>query len=327
VADVVQWGVIATGGIAEVVTGDLLRLADARVLAVSSRLLPKAQEFAARHGIPRAYGDYRELLADPDVDVVYVATPHAQHHEVTRAALLAGKHVLCEKAFTLTVADAEDVVDLARERGLFLMEAMWTRFNPLIRRVRELVADGAIGHVRTIRADFGFTHEYRPGDRLWNPALGGGSLLDLGVYPVSFAHMLLGEPESVEVHGSLAPTGVDAEAALLLRYPDGAHALLSSSLTSAPEVSAVVIGTRGRIELPEPFYRPSVVTVHRAGAEPEELRREIDGAGYTYQAQEVVDRIRAGDLESPEMPLDETLAVMRTLCTALDALGVAFTAA
>ncbi len=319
-----RWGVIATGGIAEVVTGDMLRVPDVEVLAVSSRRIDRAREFAERHGIPRPYGDHHELLADPDVEVVYVATPHAQHHEVARDALLAGKHVLCEKAFTLTVADAEDLVALARDRGLFLMEAMWTRFNPLVRELGALVADGTIGDVRTVHADFGFVADYDARARLWNPAMGGGSLLDLGVYPVSFAHLLLGEPSVVHAHGSLAPSGVDAEIGLLLGYPGGAHALLSASLVTAPAVRATVVGTMGRVEVHDPFFRPEAITVHRTGEEPRTRTVALDGAGYTYQIQEVVDRVRAGDVESPRMPHADTVAVMRTMTRALDALGVTF---
>jgi predicted dehydrogenase len=319
VDNLLRWGVIATGGIADTVTGDMLRVRGSEVLAVSSRALPKAEAFAAKHGIPRAYGSTAELLADPDVDVVYVATPHGQHHEVTRAALEAGKHVLCEKAFTLTVEHTQDLVDLARERGLFLMEAMWTRFTPLIRELRALVADGAVGEVRAVHADFGYAHEYDPAHRLWDVAAGGGAILDLGVYPVSFAHMLLGEPAFISAHGSLAPNGVDADAGLLLGYPNGAHALLTCSLRATSAVKAAVVGTKGRIEIPEPFYNPSLIVVNG-----QEHRAEIEGAGYVPQLQEVVDRIVAGDTESPEMPLADTLAVMRTLCTALDQLGVRY---
>ncbi|WNV82029.1 Gfo/Idh/MocA family oxidoreductase [Umezawaea sp. Da 62-37] len=316
-SNLVRWGVVAPGGIADVVTSDLVRVRGAEVVAVSSRALPRAQAFAAKHGIPRAYGATADLLADPEVDVVYVATPHAQHHEVVREALLAGKHVLCEKPFTLTVADARELADLAKERGLFLMEAMWTRFNPLVRRIRELIAEGAIGDVRAVHADFGFTADYDPEHRLWDPALGGGALMDLGVYPVSFAHMVLGEPESVTVHGSLAPTGVDADAALLLAYPGGAHALLTCSLISTPEVRATIVGSGGRIEVPEPFFNPAAIVVNGV-----EERAELDGNGYTPQLAEVTQRIANGYTESPEMPLDDTVAVLRTLTTALAALGV-----
>ncbi|MFD7657565.1 Gfo/Idh/MocA family protein [Actinosynnema sp. NPDC059797] len=313
-----RWGVVATGGIADVVTGDLRLLPDVEVLAVSSRALPKAEAFAAKHGIPRAYGDYRDLLADPDVDVVYVATPHVQHHEVTRAALEAGKHVLCEKPATLTSAGLQDVVDLARERGLFLMEAIWTRFNPLIVELGELVRAGAIGEVRSVRADFGFPLPHDPAHRLWNRRLGGGSLFDLGIYPVSFAHLLLGEPDVVHAHGSLVD-GVDAEIGVLLGYEDGAHALLGSSLRSPLKAAAVVYGTEGLVELPEAMYNPSRIVVNG-----EERRHEQEGAGYVPQLREVVRRVRAGETESPSMTLDESLAIMRTMTRAAEQVGLTY---
>ncbi|MFC6093240.1 Gfo/Idh/MocA family protein [Saccharothrix lopnurensis] len=311
-----RWGVVATGGIADVVTGDLRLLPDVDVLAVSSRALPKAEEFAAKHGIARPYGDYRDLLADPDVDVVYVATPHVQHHEVTRAALEAGKHVLCEKPATLTPAALRDVVDLARERGLFLMEAIWTRFNPLIVELGELVRAGVIGEVRSVRADFGFPLPHDPAHRLWNRELGGGSLFDLGIYPVSFAHLLLGEPDVVHAHGSLVG-GVDAEIGVLLGYEGGAHALVGSSLRSPLKDGAVVYGTEGLVELPEALYNPSRMIVNGV-----ERRHEQEGAGYVPQLREVVRRVRAGETESPSMTLDESLAIMRTLTRAAEQVGV-----
>ncbi|ONI90505.1 oxidoreductase [Saccharothrix sp. ALI-22-I] len=313
-----RWGVVATGGIADVVTGDLRLLPDVEVLAVSSRALPKAESFAAKHEIPRAYGDYTDLLADPDVDVVYVATPHAQHHAVTRAALEAGKHVLCEKPATLTLPDLHDVVDLARESGLFFMEAIWTRFNPLIVRLGELVAAGEIGDVRSIHADFGFTLEHDPAHRLWAKTLGGGSLFDLGIYPVSFAHLLLGEPATVAAHGSMVD-GVDAEIGMLLGYPDGAHALLGSSLVSPLKSGAVVYGTKGLVELPEAVFNPSRIIVNGV-----EHRHEQEGAGYVPQLREVVNRVLAGDVESPSMPHAESLAILRTLTRAAEQVGLTY---
>ncbi|ASO19872.1 putative dehydrogenase [Actinoalloteichus hoggarensis] len=316
-----RWGIVSTGAIAATVVEDLHRVTEIEVLAVSSRTQTRAEEFAARHRIPRAYADYRLLLADPDVDVVYIATPHAAHHEVAAAALLADKHVLCEKAFTVTAEQARELVDLARERGRFLMEAMWTRFNPLIRRLRDLVSDGVIGDVRTVSADFGFAVPYDPTARLWDAAQGGGALLDLGVYPVSFAHMLLGEPTGIEVHGSLAPNGVDAESGLLLRYPAGAHAMLRSSLTASLHARACVSGTLGRVDLTDPFFRPTEMTVTVHGAEPVVHRLELDGAGYTYQLREVCLRVRAGEVESPHQTHAETVAVLRTVGAALAGLG------
>ncbi|MCE6994195.1 Gfo/Idh/MocA family oxidoreductase [Saccharothrix sp. S26] len=313
-----RWGVVATGGIADVVTGDLRLLPDVEVLAVSSRALPKAEAFAAKHQIPRAYGDYADLLADPDVDVVYVATPHVQHHVVTRAALEAGKHVLCEKPATLTLAELQDVVDLARERGLFFMEAIWTRFNPLIVRMSELIAEGAIGEVRSVHADFGFALDYDPAHRLWNRALGGGSLFDLGIYPVSFAHLVLGEPETVHAHGRMVG-GVDAEIGMLLGYAGGAHALLGSSLVSPLRSGAVVYGTRGLVELPEAVYNPSRIVVNGV-----EHRHEQEGAGYVPQLREVVNRVLAGETESPSMTPAESLAILRTLTRAAERVGLSY---
>ncbi|WP_235921706.1 Gfo/Idh/MocA family protein [Lentzea tibetensis] len=313
-----NWGVVATGGIADVVTADMRKVPGVNVLAVSSRQLARAREFAAKHGVERAYGDYRELLADPDVHVVYVATPHGQHHEVAKAALEAGKHVLCEKAITLTVAQAEDLVATARARNLFLMEAMWTRFNPLIRDVRALAANDAIGEVRTIRADFGFQHDFDAQDRLWAKEAGGGALLDLGIYPVALAHALLGEPESVTAVGALAPTDVDADAGVLLSYPHGAHALLSCSLVATYETKAEIVGTAGRIQIADPFYNPTRIVVNG-------VEHTCADGGYTHQIREVVERVTAGDTESPEMTLDDTLAVMRTLEAALHQIGVDYT--
>lgn len=293
------------------------------VRGVSSRDAARAEDFARKHGIPRFYSDYRELLADPGIDVVYVATPHSSHFTVARDALRAGKAVLCEKPLTVHLEDAEELVELARERGLFLMEAMWTRFNPLTRKLRQLVKDGVIGTVRSVHADFGFAFPHDPAHRLWDLAAGGGSLLDVGIYPVAFAHMLLGEPESIVAQGTVQG-GVDSEAALLLRYPDGAFAQLSSSLLGHYPVSAMVVGTQGRIEVPPVFYRPTEMVVTRLDAEPQRETLELKGNGYEYQIAEVTERVLAGDTESPEMPLDETLAVARTLATALGQLGVSY---
>ncbi|CAM3783747.1 Gfo/Idh/MocA family oxidoreductase [Kibdelosporangium persicum] len=318
-----KWGVVATGKIADIVTSDMALVPDAEVVAVSSRSTPKAEEFARKHGIPRFYGDYHDMLADPDVEVVYVATPHSSHYIVARNALLAGKAVLCEKPITVTLKDAERLVELARKQKVFLMEAMWTRFNPLVKRVRELVAEGAVGSIRSVHADFGGPSAHDPAHWLWDPAAGGGSLLDLGVYPVSFTHMLLGAPESIAAHGTLID-GVDAEAALLLRYQNGSFAQLSSSLVGYYSKAATVVGTAGRIEIPPLFYRPTEFTVVRPDRPDEKHSLEIQGHGYHYQIAEVVKRVQAGQTESPDMPLDETLAVMRTLDEALDQLGVSY---
>jgi predicted dehydrogenase len=318
----IRWGIVGPGRIAELLVEDFAVVEGARVTAVASRSLPRAEAFAARHGIERSYGSYAELLADPDVDVVYVATPHAQHAAFARAAIRAGKALLVEKAFTATYAGAAEVVEMARSTGTFVMEAMWTRFQPAVVRLRELVADGAIGEVRSVQADLGIQRAFDPDDRLFALELGGGALLDLGVYVVSFAQMLLGSPATVQAAGSLFPTGVDAEAALLLGFDDGRSATLSTSLRNALPGQARVFGTDGWIDVLPRFHHPDTIVLHRGDAEPETIVRPPLGAGYAHELIEVGACLRGGRTESAVMPLDDTLAVQDVLQQAADQLGV-----
>jgi predicted dehydrogenase len=318
----IRWGVVGPGRIAEKVVADFPVVDGARAVAVASRSLPRAEDFARRHGLDRAYGSYAEIIADPDVDVLYVATPHPQHHAVALAALRAGKALLVEKAFTATTEGATEVVDLARRTGEFVMEAMWTRFQPAVVALRELVADGAIGEVRSVQADLGVAREYDPVDRLFDLALGGGALLDLGVYVVSFAQMLLGTPERIVAAGSLFPSGADAEAALLLDHADGRAATLTTSLRNALPGQARVFGTTGWIDVLPRFHHPETIVLHRAGAEPETITRPPVGQGYSHELIEVTECVRAGRSESAVMPLADTLDVQRLLGEAAEQLGV-----
>ncbi|MFD5116908.1 Gfo/Idh/MocA family protein [Streptomyces sp. NPDC058220] len=320
----VRWGVVATGGIAARFTADVLEMADAEVVAVASRSDAGAKEFAGRFGIPRAYGEWAALVADEEVDVVYVATPHSAHRAAAGLALAAGKPVLCEKAFTLNAREAGELVSLARDRGLFLMEAMWMYCNPVIRRMVELVRDGAIGDIRTVQADFGLQGPFAPDHRLRDPALGGGAVLDLGVYPVSFAQLLLGEPDRVQADALLSPEGVDLNTGMLLGWDSGATALLTCSVTAGTPVTAAVTGTAGRIEVPAGFFHPERFVLHRDGAEPEEFTATSGLHGMQHEAAEVMRCLRAGEPESPLVPLDGTLAVMRTLDAVRDRIGVRF---
>ncbi len=320
--DDIRWGIVGPGRIAEGVVADLVLVEGARAVAVGSRSLERAQAFAARHGIKRAYGSYAELLADPDVDVLYVATPHAQHHAVALGALRAGRALLVEKSFTATTAGAAEVVDLARRTGVFAMEAMWTRFQPAVLALRDLVADGAIGEVRTVQADLGIAREYDPTDRLFDLALGGGALLDLGVYVVSFAQMLLGNPQRVVAAGSLFPSGVDAEATVLLDHGDGRTAALVTSLRQPLPGSARVLGTGGWIDVLPRFHHPQTIVLHRDGAEPETITRAQTGTGYFHELVEVNECLRVGRTESAVMPLGDTLAVQTVLGEAAEQLGV-----
>lgn len=322
----VRWGILATGGIAASFAEDLREMKDdAEIVAVGSRSLASARAFADRFGIPRAYGSWTELADDDDVDVVYVATPHSAHRVAAGLCLRAGRAVLCEKPFTVNAVEARELADLARSRGRFLMEAMWTYCNPVVRRLTELVADGAIGEVRSVHADFGLAGPFEPGHRLLDPALGGGALLDLGVYPVSFAHLLLGEPDEVQAWAHLTPEGVDDNTGVLLGYDSGAMAVLSCSLTADTARTAVVTGSAGRIEIPRGFFHPDRFVLHREGREPEEFGAPGGGLrGLQYEAAEVMRCLRAGERESPLVPLEGSLAVMRTLDTVRDRIGVRY---
>ncbi|MGY1615625.1 Gfo/Idh/MocA family protein [Geodermatophilus sp. SYSU D00691] len=318
----IRWGVVGPGRIAEKLVGDFAVVEGARAVAVASRSQARAEDFAARHGIERAHGSYAAILADPDVDVLYLATPHPQHHAVALGAVRAGKALLVEKAFTATLAGAQEVVDAARESGVFVMEAMWTRFQPVVVRLRELVADGAIGEVRSVQADLGVLREYEPSDRLFDLALGGGALLDLGVYVVSFAQMLLGAPDSVTATGSLFDSGADAEASLLLGWDDGRSATLTTSLRCGLPGQARVFGTAGWIDVLPRFHHPDTIVLHRNGSEPEHIARPHRGGGYAHELDEVGACLRAGATESGVMPLSDTLAVQAVLEEAARQLGV-----
>ncbi|WP_073951862.1 Gfo/Idh/MocA family protein [Streptomyces kebangsaanensis] len=322
-----RWGILATGGIAAAFTADLVDLPDAEVVAVASRGEEPARAFAERFGIPRAYGSWKDLAEDADIDVVYVATPHAAHRTAAGLCLEAGRNVLCEKPFTLNLRQAEELVALARGHGRFLMEAMWMYCNPLVRRLKALVDDGAIGEVRTVQADFGLAGPFPPSHRLRDPHLGGGALLDLGVYPVSFAQLLLGEPSDVTARAVLSAEGVDLQTGALLSWDGGALAQVHCSISGGTATCASITGSRGRIDVPSGFFHPERFVLHRDGREPEEFTADpADGprTSLRHEALEVMRALRAGETESPLVPLDGTLAVMRTLDAIRERIGVRY---
>ncbi|MFI1535752.1 Gfo/Idh/MocA family protein [Streptomyces anandii] len=323
----VSWGILATGGIAAAFAADLVDLPDAELVAVASRRKESAEEFAERFGTGRAYGSWEELARDEGIDVVYVATPHAAHRVAAGLCLEAGRNVLCEKPFTLNLREAAELVALAREHDRFLMEAMWMYCNPLILRLKALVEDGAIGEVRTVQADFGLAGPFPPAHRLRDPALGGGALLDLGVYPVSFAHLLLGEPSDVTARAVISPEGVDLQTGALLSYDGGALASVHCSITGGTATCASVTGSEGRIDVPDGFFHPERFVLHRDGREPREfLADPADGprTSLRHEALEVMRALRAGERESRLVPLDGTLAVMRTLDAVRERTGVRY---
>jgi len=349
--DQIAWGIVGTGHAATQFTQGLSLLSDARIQAVSSRDFSKAQRFTSVYKSSQAYPSYEELLADPAVDIVYIGTPHPLHHQHCLQALEAGKHVLCEKPFTMTAQEAREVVATAKARGLFCMEAMWMRFIPLVREAIQKVRDGAIGSVCMLSASLGHPIRARDDHRLLNPELGGGVLMDLGVYPLSLAQQILGKPEDLEGLLSLGHTGVDQQATTTLRYHSGALASISCSFQTLMSNDCLIMGTEGCLHIHAPLYRPIQLslTSHQPidMEEPASLRplpwtkrvpliaktthflrekllpflrnkkssytRIYEGNGYQYEAIEAMRCIRAGQIESDLMPHNESIAVMETL--------------
>jgi predicted dehydrogenase len=323
-----RWGILGTGTIASKFAADLGLVPDAAAHAVGSRTREGAEAFGERFAIPVRHADYRSLVDDQDVDAVYIAVPHPWHHAWARAALEAGKAVLCEKPFTVNAAEARELVRIARGRRLFLMEAMWNRFLPSLVRVRDILDRGELGEVRTVRAGLGLRMSADPAGRLLSPELGGGALLDLGIYPVSFASFVLGRPETVTAVGTHTATGVDAQCSAVLRYADGSQALLHTSLEADTGDGAIVAGSEGRIELTGPLYDPTSLRLVRGSGPDATVAGAWEtthrGHGLHHEAAEVGRCLRAGLLESQVMPLDESVAIMETLDEIRRQIGLAY---
>lgn len=320
----VRWGMLGAGWMGNAIAGDFVLCEGIELAALGSRTLESGRAFAAEHGIPLVL-TVDELLRRDDIDVIYVATPNHNHAELALAAIEAGKHVLVEKPFTMTEAEAHTVFDAATRANVFAMEAMWSRFNPGIRAVQTLLASGAIGEPRTVQASFGFP--LPPGDhRLWDPARGGGSLLDQGVYPLTIAQLVFGEPATVSATGSRLgyrgeDTGVDTEVGMLLGYPQGQQAVLATSIRAQLPLTASIGGSEGLIEIGEAFWSDTTYTIRRPGGERETHTEPQEGNGYVPMLRAVAEAIAAGWLEHPLNPHAETLTLMRTVDRVRAALG------
>jgi len=307
------WGILVTGFIAGLQTPDLVDNGSV-VQAVGSRTMASATEFAARFQIPTSHGSYADLVADPDVDVVYVSTPHPFHHENALLALDAGKHVLIEKPFAMNAWQAREIVELAETKGLIALEAMWTRYLPHMVRIRELIRSGALGEVRTVIADHNQNLPKDPAHRLNDPALGGGALLDLGIYPVSFAFDVFGAPTGIRAAASMTETGVDRQTAMIFEYDGGQQAVLHCALDTAGPNQASIIGTEGRIEIPSVWYTPSAFTRYDAdGNVVERFDEPVTGCGMQYQAQEMERLIAAGSIANDILPPRQSVQVMEAM--------------
>jgi predicted dehydrogenase len=344
----IRWGLLGAGSIARLFASDLHHVPGAELAAVASRSPSKRAEIANSYPSAKIYESYSDLVRDPDVDIVYIATTNQLHKDHALLCLEAGKPVLCEKPFAMTAEEARTVVAVARRRGLFCMEAMWTRCLPLVRALPELLKSGAIGDVRMLRTDFGSLPPFDPDNRFFNPALGGGAMLDLGVYLLSLASMLFGPPSSVASKASIGSTGIDEQSAALLAYENGRLAMIACSLVSRLPTDALIVGTRGQIRIHAPVHRPRALTL-TVFAEEESvdartnnvaartlagqqsasrLRRVVsrlrqrprglmeypyNGQGYHFEAAEAMRCLRSGETESPLMPLNETVEIMQSV--------------
>lgn len=316
----IRWGILATGRIAEHFAKDLALVEGSDLVAVGSRRLDAATQFAERFG-GRAHGSYEELAADPEVDVIYVATPHSRHLDDVMVCLQAGKHVLCEKSLAMNAADARTMIDEARARGVFFAEAMWTRTNPNTRKLLQMIKDGAIGTPLQVRAELGFAAEAEK-VRMWDPALGASALLDVGIYPVTFAYLVLGEPTSIVANGVLSDQGFDLNGGATLTYASGAVANLAWNQVSHSDNRASIAGDLGLIEVLPAFHETTGFTYAKDGAV-ETFHETVTGRGYAHEISEVADCLRAGHTESALLPQDESLAIMGHLDEILRQLGVA----
>lgn len=334
----IRWGILATGAIAKKFAEGLADVPDAELVAVGSRSQAGADAFGDAYGVPRRHASYAALANDPEVDIIYVATPHSKHREDSMLCLNAGKPVLCEKPFTINRREAEEVVALAREKKLFLMEGMWTRFIPAVVKARELIAAGAIGEVRMVQSHFGFRADDDESGRLVDPALGGGGLLDVGVYPIAFSYMVFGEVPSqvlgmaamesgvIAATGAAAPAGagVDEQAGFLLGFSGGRMAVCTSAVRTTTPYDTYILGTTGMIKVHAPFWCSENVSVIRED-QPEEVHHcPRGGNGFNCEAAAVMAALREGKLEHPWMPLEESLQIMGTMDTLRAQWGLKF---
>ena len=308
-----RWGILAPGKIAHKFAKGIQALPDATLAAVGSRTLAKAQAFAAEHGMARAYGSYEALARDGELDAIYVATPHNLHADAAILCLEHGRPVLCEKPLAANLPQAEAMVGCAREQDVFLMEAIWTRFLPIMQVVRTWLEERRIGDLRRVECDFSFRCEWKPDSRLLNPELAGGGLLDVGIYALAFTSWVFGGlPERCVSLAEVGETGVDEQAAILFLYPRGELAILSCGVRTQGTISARITGTGGTIEIPTPFYRAQIAVLKTPEGEVREERPFL-ATGYEYEAMEVARCVRAGERESPVVPLEESLMLAATM--------------
>jgi len=309
-----NWAILGCGKIAKKFSSDLKLLPNARLYAAASRDLKNAEGFASENGFEKAYGSYEEMVADPNVDAVYVATPHSHHHEYALLCLNHKKAVLCEKAFAMNKSEAEEMVACAKENNTFLMEAFWTMFQPSFIKAMEIIRSGDLGELRIVRSDFAFKGAFNPEKRLYNVSLGGGSLLDIGIYPVFAALTSLGKPEIIKTFVDFATTGTEESISMIFKYKDGQMANLTSSFAAFSPTQTEYWFEKGYMVLNPKWHAPTNITVWKEGGEIQTFPSEHkEGTGYQYEAAHVMECLDAGKIESDKMSWQMSIDLMETL--------------
>lgn len=322
--NIVKWGILGPGNIAHSFSEGLKALNDVELTAVASRSIERSKKFAEKFGIKKAFGSYEEMIEDKEIDAIYIATPHNAHMKWAQKCIENGKAVLCEKPITINSHETYELIKSARENNVFLMEAMWSRFLPAASKLREILSSKVIGEVRMLKADFGYRSEVDPNSRLYNLELAGGALLDVGVYCVSLASMILGsEPKNINASAHIGVTGVDEQNSIILSYENGSMAVLTSAISTDTVNDAWIYGTKGYIHIPE-FYHADRINVVIKGEKPRTYYTPYVSTGYNYEALEVNRCLRAGLKESSIMPLDETLRIMKLMDEARNHIGIKY---
>lgn len=324
--ETIRWGIIGPGHIAEKFASDLQFVTGSELYAVASRDTGRAQDFAGRYHAAKAYGSYDELVKDKDVDIIYISTPHPAHCENTLLCLDHGKAVLCEKPFAMNLQEATKMVEASRRNKVFLMEALWSRFNPVLSGIGDIIRSGELGRVMQLRADFGFQAPHNPESRVFNPALGGGSLLDVGIYPIFLSHFLLGTPEHIQAAAVLNEQGTDNSCGMVLRYNHGALSLLSSSVVVTTEQTAFISCEKGSIEIPNHWHRARKAIIRTDGQPDRIIESGFEGWGYQFEAMEAARCLHAGVMESDLLTPDFSLDMIKTLDTIRRICGIFYPA-
>jgi predicted dehydrogenase len=304
---IINWGILGPGKIANRLASSFGKIPEAKLYAVASRDIEKAKAFAHEHNIPNCYDSYEKLIDDPNIDVIYVATPHSFHYEQTLLCLHKKKAVLCEKPLTINLRCAGEMIATARKNKTFLMEAMWTRFFPATHKALEIIKSGKLGDVKYLRADFGFKAPFDPNSRVFNVKLGGGAMLDVGIYPLFLSLLVLGKPDSITSAAHLNATGADEIINALLYYKSGSIANILSSVVADTPKTAEIFGTLGRLTMQTPWHKTSTLTVRLDDGSEEEFTFPYEGTGFQYQIEEVTQCLLNNKIESDLMPLDFSL--------------------